>query len=243
MLFSSPASSQDDLIPPARARGAKRGFLGGLTPGWLFVDVKPVNTFLTAAGGAPLNDDGIFFLGGGGAVYVGVLDNVRLGGMGVGGTISSRSVDATGVLRDAEMNVGFGGITIEYVVPVVPRVDVAVGGMLGWGGVNLTLRRDTGGILTWGSEWESFGDGDYNDPGLGIRNITRELSGSYFIWVPSLNVEYGVLGWLGVRLGVSYVGMSAASWTVDDEYDLIGTPGDIDGKGVMINGGIFVGTF
>src|SRR5262245_64132202 len=83
------AMSQEELIPPKRTKASKVGFFGGITPGWVFVDVKPVNDYLVAAGGAALKDNGIFLFGGAGAVYVGVINNFRVGGMGMGGSISS----------------------------------------------------------------------------------------------------------------------------------------------------------
>jgi len=242
-MIAATAISQDELIPPKRAKASKVGFFGGVTPGWVFVDVKPVNDYLVAAGGAPLKDDGMFLFGGGGAVYVGVINNFRVGGMGMGGSISSSSVDSLGVRRDAEFNNGFGGVTFEYVIPLFPRLDIAVGTMLGWGGVDLTIRQDVGGNLTWDDEWGNFGSGNYSIPGGQINNITRTLSGSYFVWIPSVNVEYALLGWCAVRLGASYVGMSAPSWSVDGQYDLTGVPSTVNGKGWMINAAFLVGTF
>ena len=244
LLLVESAMSQEDLIPPKRSRTAKVGFFGGLTPGWLFVDVDPLNEFLVAANGAPLKDNGVFLFGGGGAVYIGVINNFRIGGVGMSGSISSSLVDASGVRRDADLSVGFGGVTVEYVIPVAERLVIAVGTMLGWGGVDLTLREDNGENLTWDDEWADFGSGNYNNPSTGlISNITRKLTGSYVVWVPSLNVEYAVLGLLGARVGVSYVGMNAPSWTVDGEYDLTGAPGDVNGRGFMINAGLFIGAF
>jgi len=245
MLCTAPLlNAQDYPIPPKRTSAAKVGFFGGVTPSWLFVDVAPLNSYLTAAGGAPLKDNGVFLFGGAGAVYVGIVNNFRVGGVGMGGGISSRSVDAQGIRRDAEYDIGFGGVTFEYVIPVVPRLDLAVGGMLGWGGVDITLRQDTGRNLTWNGEWTNFGSGNYQDPVTGtIGNTTRRMSGSFFIWSPSVNVEYAIVGWLAVRLGASYVGMSAPSWSVDGTYDLVGTPSDISGNGFMLQGGLFVGTF
>jgi hypothetical protein len=182
--------------------------------------------------------------GGAGAVYIGVVNNMRVGGIGMGGSISSRSVDSRGVQRDSEFDVGFGGVTFEYVLPVIPRLDVAFGTMLGWGGVDITLRQHSGRNLTWDDEWTHFGSGNYNDPITGtIGNISRTLSGSFFVWMPTVNVEYAVLGWLAFRVGAGYVGMSAPSWDVDGEYDLVGVPSDINGQGFILNGGIFVGTF
>jgi hypothetical protein len=116
--------------------------------------------------------------------------------------------------------------------------------MLGWGGIDITLREDTGRNLTWDDEWSNFGSGNYIDPSTNtIGNITRTLSGSFFVWMPTINVEYAILGWMAVRLGAGYVGMSAPAWSVDGEYDLVGVPSDVNGQGFIINGGVFVGTF
>ena len=236
--------AQDYPIPPKRTSASKVGFFAGVTPGWLFVDVGPLNSFLVAAGAAPLKDNGVFLFGGAGSVYIGLVNNLRVGGVGMGGGITSRSVDAQGIRKDAEFDIGFGGITFEYVIPVASRLDLAIGGMVGWGGVDITLRQDTGRNLTWNGEWGSFGSGNYNDPQTGtIGNVSRQLTGSFFVWSPSVSVEYAVLGWLAVRVGGSYVGMSAPSWDVDGTYDLVGTPSDINGNGFMLHGGLFVGTF
>jgi hypothetical protein len=119
----------------------------------------------------------------------------------------------------------------------VERLDVAFGTMIGGGGIDLVLRQDLGGINTWDSEKQFFQYG-----GSPI-NSKRTLSGSYFVWVPSVSVEYAILGWVGFRLGASYVGMSSPSWTVDDDHELVGVPSSVSGKGFMINAGLFVGTF
>ena len=58
-----------------------------------------------------------------------------------------------------------------------------------------------------------------------------------------MNLEYSLLRWIGFRLGVSYLGMTAADWKQDEKYDLIGVPSDVSGRGWMINAGIFLGTF
>jgi hypothetical protein len=166
------------------------------------------------------------------------LPNLRVGGMGMGGSIKSTSLDGFGVRRDAELGVSFGGVTFEYVIPVVERLDVAVGAMLGGGGIGITLRQDVGANKTWGQEWGNFGR-----VGGTITSITRKLDGSYFVWVPSVSVEYALLGWFGARIGVSYVGMSAPSWKLDNNYELLGVPSNVNGKGFMINAGLFLGTF
>ena len=64
---------------------AKMGLFGGFTPGYLMMDVKPINAFLTAGRGAALKEGGVFMTGGAGAAYIMVLQNVRVGGMGLSG--------------------------------------------------------------------------------------------------------------------------------------------------------------
>ncbi len=229
-------------IPPKRTRAAKIGAFGGFTPGVLFLDVKPINAFLQNAAGAPLKDNGVFLTGGAGAAYIMLVPNLRVGGLGMSGSIRSTSLSSGGLRRDAKLTAGFGGVTVEYVVPVVERLDVAVGGMLGWGGIDLELRQDAGGARTWQDEWDAFKSGGLVPSGQ-IPNITRTLSGSYFVYIPSVNVEYAILGWLGARIGASYVGMAAPSWQLDNRYDLLGVPDNVTGKGLMVNAGFFVGTF
>jgi hypothetical protein len=117
--------------------------------------------------------------------------------------------------------------------------------MVGGGGIDITLRQDVGGAKEWGQEWTNFRLGNYQVGGQNnqINHIKQTMSGSFLVWIPSVNVEYAILGWLGVRLGASYVGMSLPSWKIDDDHDLLGVPSSINGKGFMINAGAFVGTF
>ncbi len=210
--------------------------LGGFTPGWLAIDVAPINDFLVGGKGDPLKDNGVFMYGGGGAAYIMLIPNFRVGGQGMSGSLKSTSLDGN-FRRDAELNVSFGGVTLEYVIPVVERLDVAVGAMLGAGGLDLTLRQSNGGTNTWLNEKDWFGS-------VGVvPNTTRTFSGSFFVFVPSVNVEYALLGWFALRLGASYSVMAFPSWQVDGKYDLLGVPSKVSGRGFMIQAGLMVGTF
>lgn len=229
--------AQEEPIPPKRTKAAKIGGLFGYTPGWLFVDTKPINGFIVPAKGAALKESGLYLNGIGGSAYIIFVPNIRVGGLGMSGRSTSTSLDGFGVRRDVEMEVSFAGVTVEYVHQIMERFDVAVGTMIGGGDLSLTLRQDNGGSLTWNGEWSNFG----NPPVL--TNLTRKLSGGFFTIVPSINFEYAILGWVGVRLGASYVAMMAPSWKVDDTYELLGVPSSIKGNGFMINAGLFVGTF
>jgi len=242
--------AQEEPIPPKRSHMAKVGLFGGFTPGMIFPDVAPVNSFLTAGGAAPLKTSGVFMLGGAGAAYIMVVPNLRVGGVGMSGSISSTSLDAaTNIRRDAQLKIGYGGLTVEYVVPIAERFDFAVGTMLGTGGMDLTLRKSNGGANTWTGEAGSFGSygGGFTPAGADLGsppdNITRILTGSFYIVIPSACFEYAITGWCAVRLGASYVAMFAPTWRVDNNYDLIGVPSSVKGNGFMANMALLIGTF
>jgi hypothetical protein len=240
-MFAPLAVPQEEPIPPRRTKAPKVGLFAGYTPGLLFFDVAPINEFLAGTGMAPLNDEAMFMQGGAGALYILVVPNLRVGFMAMGGSRTGTTANiATGIRQDVDVNISLGGFTFDYVWTVVPRLDVAVGTMIGWGGMEMTLRKQLpGGSQTWQGEKDLFTNWNATTGTV----LTRNLSGGFFTLVPALNVEYAISGWVGVRLGASYVLMMAPSWTLDGEYDLAGVPSSVKGSGFMVNAGIFVGTF
>ena len=242
--------AQDEPIPPKHSHVVKVGLFGAFTPGVIFPNVAPINDFLVAGKAAPLKDNGVFMLGGAGAAYIMIVPNLRVGGVGMGGSISSTSLDAaTNIRRDAQYHIGYGGLTVEYVFPIMERFDFALGTMLGGGGMDLTIRKSNGGSNTWLGEQGYLGSvgGGFTPSGADLgsppNNVTRVLSGSFYIIIPSVCFEYALTGWMALRIGASYVLMVAPSWQVDSNYDLLGVPSNVNGNGFMVNAGILIGTF
>lgn len=244
LTITTSVLAQDDddepLPPPHGHSQTKIGGAGGFTQNFLFLDFSPINQFLRNNNAAPFNQSPIVMLGGQGYGYILVLQNVRIGGIGASGSVTSKSLDALGIERDVNLSVGYGGVTIDYVYPVMSRVDVTAGIVLGTGSMNIKMTRDDGSAKTWDGIWNTTNGFGSNQP---ISNYSSTLSGSFFMYQPNINVEVAVLRWLGLRVGVSYNGLAGGSWKVDDQYDLFGVPDNINGKGFMINGGIFLGTF
>ncbi len=237
-LIAQEQEEEEELLPPKRAKVSKLGGGGGFTPSWLFLDVDPINQFLKNANAAPLDDDGMLLYGGQGYGYIMLVENLRIGGMGLSGTRKSKALDPnSNTRRDIEYNVGYGAVTIEYTFPVVPRLDIVAGVALGGGGVGLKMTKNQLDTKVWNDLWTEYGS---NQP---TQEYTRQLEGTFFVYQSSLNVEYALLRWVGLRVGVSYVGMSSGSWKMDGNYDVINVPSDVSGKGFMLNTGIFVGTF
>lgn len=237
-LYAQGTDQGEEPIPPRRSSAVKIGGAVGFTSSWLLLDVAPLNAYIRSANARQFTDDGMILLGGQGYAYILFLPNVRVGGLWSGGMRKSRSVDvSSNTRRDVELSVGLGALTIDYVIPVTPRIDISVGGLLGGGSMDLKLTRDEGRAKIWGSYWNTLGSQQT------VYEYSGKLSGSFFIYQPAVNVEYAVLRWLGVRAGVSYMGMSGGSWKLDDTYEVLGVPDNINAGGWMFNGGIFVGTF
>lgn len=235
LLAQEDQDEEEPLPPPRRASAAKIGGAGGFTPLWLFWDTKAFNDVLPP-NVTPFDKSPMLLLGGQGYAYVMLIENLRIGGMGAGGTAKSSTV-AGNVRRDVEIGIDFGGVTLDYAVPIVERLDVVPGVMLGGGSVSIATGRSQIAWKKWDDLWTELRDNKE------VNDVTRKMEGGFFVVQPSVNIEYAVLRWLGVRIGASYVAMMSPSWKVDERFDLAGVPSNIKGNGWMINAGVFAGTF
>jgi hypothetical protein len=240
LLFASTLVAQQDdeepLPPPRHGAAAKLGGGVGFTTSYLFIDLDPLNQVIGSSNGAQFDSKGMALYGGQGYGYIMVIPNLRIGYMNMGGTRRSLSVQGN-TRRYVDLSVGFSGASFDYVVPVVPRLDLAIGVLIGGGSLEIKMSRDDGLVKSWENIWNDFGTG------APAQEYSHKIDGSFFVYQPSVNAEFAVLRWLGVRAGVSYLGMAGGDWKIDDRYDFIGVPDNVSGKGWMINGGIFLGTF
>jgi hypothetical protein len=238
ILVAQEKDDEDEPLPPPRKSSASKfGGAIGFTQNILFLNLDPINQVLQANNAAPFNGNALFMTGGQGYGYIMFLPNLRVGGIGASGTRVSKSFLSPTTVRTVELSAGYGGVTIDYVFPVVPRVDITTGILLGAGGLSLTLTKDDGKTKLWDSVLTQYGGAG------GVTEYTAKMSGAFFVYQPSVNVEVAVLRWLGLRVGASYMGLIGNDWKFNDRYDLIGVPDNVNSKGWMINGGIFLGTF
>jgi hypothetical protein len=229
---------EEEPVPPRKHAASKLGGAAGFTQNLLYLNLDPINDVLGRNLAAPFDKGPMVLLGAQGYGYILVLQNVRVGGMGGSGTMRSTSVDlATKTTRNVDLSAGFGGVTFDYVIPIVPRLDLSVGTLIGWGGMSIKMTRDQGTPKVWDGLWADFGRGQ------SVTEYSRMLSGSFFIYQPQANLEFALLRWLGLRVGVGYMGTLGNSWKLDDTYELLSVPSNINSRGVMINGGLFLGTF
>lgn len=239
MISATTMAQDDDDRGFSYWNRTKIGGAGGVTPIVGMFDNKEIDTFLKTAGLPGLGSDPIYIVGGEGYGYVMFLKNVRMGGFGVSGSRTVNKLDpVVNLKKEIDYAVTYGGFLIDYVQPVAYKLDVAIGASIGAGSVTITMRRDNGGFKDWDSLWVQFGDVNRS-----TSNYTRTLTGSFVTINPHINIEYTLLTWLQLRIGLGYPIMLSPEWKLDDMYDVNSVPSGIKASGYTINAGIMFGYF
>ncbi len=225
-LFSQNDEFQEES--PQTMAIQKFGGAGGVVPMLGFFKNEEMNTILKNSNIPTLGTEPMYLLGGVGYAYIGFLPNVRIGGFGIGGKKTNPNV---------EYNISYSGFLMDYVVTVVPKLDIAAGFTFGGGGVNITLKKNTGTTRHWDNVWNDY----KND--IPATYYTKNLNGSFFTFNPNLNIEYAILKWLQVRVGVGYPMMFSPTWKLDGKDEILGVPEKLKADGVTMSAGVIFGIF
>ena len=214
---------------------SKFGLAGGLTATWMFPNYDDINKQLPALGINEIFEGGLLVWGGSGYVYLMVVDDVRIGGMGFSGS-STVTNSVNEFYREIRYSLGGGAFTIEYTLPFVKRIAVSFGGMIG--GCNLTIEQyQNNGDFSWQDTWDEFNDTE------GTRNIGRRIKNNYFTLTPTLNIDIPLTRFFAVRVGTGYQFTMNENWTVDNDQTLNDVPGSLNGDAFFIQTGIYLGFF
>jgi len=208
----------------------------GYVPAWYMPNIDPINSQLNEIGMSELSSSGFYSSGIAGFLYVGFVKNLRVGGMGYGGSIStSQTID--NVNREVVYSLGGGGLTVEYTLPFIKDIGVSVGAVIGSGSLELDIYRSSG-EFSWEGTWEEF-----SNPDSTSGSFNRKLKNSYFMFTPTINLDYPIYRFVSLRLGVGYQLTFADDWTADNDQPVTNIPSDLSGNSFFIQSGIFIGFF
>ena len=203
---------------------------GGFIPAWYIPNVDPLNLKLQEVGFPELSKSGLFTTGGAGFIYIGFVKNLRIGGMGFGGSMSS-SVSKLGTNYEAIYSIGGGGLTVEYTLPFIKNIGVSLGAIVGGGSIIIeTFQNNTG--FTWDKLYESTSE----------NSFTR-LTNNYWLFTPTINIDIPVYRFIAVRIGAGYQFTIGNSWDANNNQTISGVPSDLNGDAFFIQTGIFAGFF
>jgi len=209
---------------------------GGYTPGWIFVNLDELNKQLINFGSGQLNKSGFYTSGGAGFIYIGFIPNLRIGGMGFGGSTSELTL-LDGFEREAIYLISGGGLTVEYTLPFIKNIAVSVGSIIGGGSIQIELYRNAGNF-NWQSLWSEVSTTTSSSP-----NISRKLSNDFFLFSPMINIDIPFYRFISFRLGGGYQLAVGKSWEVENEKQLSNVPSKLNGNSFFIQSGIFFGFF
>lgn len=221
---------------------SKFGLAIGFNPVFVMPDVDPVNRMMPGFGVEKFSDSGFLGFGGSGYVYILLIDNFRIGGMGfsanssVNGKVAAAGAPGQELEREAEYSLGIGGVTAEYTLPFVKNVAVSVGAIIGAGSMNIKLYQNSG-TTSWEEIWGEFNDGSES------AILNREIKNSFYTFTPTINVDYPVTRYFAFRAGAGYIFTFGNDWTLNNDQDINNIPSDLKADSFFIQAGVYLGFF
>ena len=232
--------NDEDLYTDDPVKAAYFGVGGGFIGGLFFANFDVLNTNIARPFVGQDAKSTIFMTGGQGFVTLPWVKNLRVGGMGSSGTstcdCNDTSVQGNQVNRELKYTVGYGALTIDYVLPLgYKHFSIVPGIALGAGSVQLYAQQAA-------NRASAF---DINDEFSNGSNITHNYHSSFFFYMPQLQFEYSFKGFAMLRATVAYQGTSMGTWSVDDGVSLGSTDKltGINGSGLSVSLGVFFGLF
>ncbi|MCK6614455.1 MAG: hypothetical protein L6Q47_09450 [Ignavibacteriaceae bacterium] len=208
---------------------------GGYLPGWFMVDMTDVNKELKNFGSGELPEGGFFAGGGVGFVYIPFIPNVRIGGLGFGGSAQTSAMFG-GEKREAEYTNSFGGFTFEYTMPFIRPFGLSAGVVLGAGESRLEFSK-TSGAYDWNNIWAEIGGA------AGTTSFSRRITSQYFTVTPTLNIDIPVYRLFSIRAGAGYALALGGEWKADGDVEIFNVPDGVKGGGTFFTAGILFGFF
>lgn len=218
----------------------------GYTAGWVIPNVDGINMRMHNFGVPDIPKSGFFISGGAGFIYLGILNNFRVGGFGFGGSKSTSASFSDAILfhtsldnavqqRKAVYSLSGGGLSFEYTLPFVKDIAVSVGALIGRGSLDVQLYKNYGSI-DWSTFWQNAQSSFPNAS-------STSLTDTYWIFSPTVNVEIPAYHMLCFRIGAGYHFTFGSKWTYDNSQDILNAPSDINGNSFFVQTGIFIGLF
>lgn len=212
------------------------GAAGGVAPIMVFPNLDPINAQVAKMGIDKLSSSGTFAIGGAGYIYIMLVDNLRIGGIGFSGTKSS-SGSIGGLNREVKYNYGLGGITVEYSLPFIKSIAVSVGAILGAGSSSIEIYQNSRNF-TWDNVW-----GKVNNGNVMTNQVSDKITNSFFTFAPTVNVDVPVSRFVAFRVGGGYITTIGNSWKINNDQTINNVPSDLGSNSFFIQTGIYVGLF
>jgi hypothetical protein len=215
---------------------SKFGVGGGVNATWIFPNYDEINKQLPTLGINEKLSGGLLTWGGSGYIYLMIVDDLRIGGMGFGGS-QSVSASTSGFDREIIYSLGGGAVTIEYTLPFIKRVGVSLGGSIGGGKLTVEQYQNTNSNYSWQGTWNEF------DLPNNRRSISNIIENNYITLTPTINIDIPFTRFFAIRIGSGYQFTTSESWSINNNQNLNDVPSSLNGNAFFIQTGIYLGFF
>lgn len=216
---------------------ARFGLAGGFNPSFVFPNLDPLNVEVKKMGLNELSGSNLFLWGGGGYAYIMLIDNLRIGGIGIGGSTNSKGM-VNGYNREVDYNFGLGGVTVEYTLPFIKSVALSVGAIIGAGSQSIEVYQNKNDYSWSGifSKVTSSGITFHDD-------VSYEINNTFFTVVPTLNLDVPINRFVALRFGGGYIFNFNSDWEVNNGRNISGVFPELTANKFFIQTGIYFGFF
>ncbi len=212
----------------------------GYSGSFLMLKYDDMNKFVTGKLGIEKASGPMFVNGIHGFSGIIIVPNLKFGILGLSGSKKmegSLDVNGTKVNRHLDFDLNLTGFTFDYAWVPVKSLAVTIGTALGWGSLSIESYQNAGEI-----SWNDLGT---KPVGL---NYSDKLTKSIVFAEPALNLEYALTKFFMLKAGVSYNitadnFFTSADWKLNKNTDVTGVPSGINGNGLSIKFGAYVGVF
>ncbi len=169
------------------------------------------------------------------------IKNIRVGGVGAGGKSQICCVNDTvsagqPVQRTLRYSVGYGGVTVDYSLPIrISKCHILVGTELGFGSIDIYAKQAA-------SRTAFDISSEFNAP---TTNITHTYTSNIIVIKPQVTFEWAPLSFMMFRASAAYQVTSGSTWKADEDVPLGNTDNlkSVGASGFVANAGVYIGLF
>lgn len=209
---------------------------GGYTGTFIFTNFDALNKklgeqtfrFAENAFSAPIYLSGVQ-----GFTAIGIIPNVRLGFLGMGGSKTVEKKDTViNLNKFVEYSLSFQGVSIDYGFVLMKSIALIPGITFGWGSRTIEVYQAPAEI-----PWDEFNA--IGDP----RKFLNRAEGNFYFVQPNINFEYALTPFFMIRANAGYSLSFGGEWKFNRTANLTNVPDNINANGFTVQFGLFLGLF
>lgn len=216
-------------------RGYFRGGAGGFDVYMLPLNIDVVNTELKGIKINPF-DDQMFLTGGGGWGYIG--KNIRLGGVGFGGSVVSDGQTGE-IAKEVTLHLGMGGLIIEKAFHPFNSSEIYIGTMVGGGTAKFNIVQWSGPV-NWDKLWNGYNVNTDTTTHY-FYDYQAKLKSHFFTLMPTVGFRYNIFRWfaIGANVGYLYTRIDQNGWKMQGKK--VNVVPEIDFSSVIYRFNVYFG--